>query len=349
MIQFRERIKNPGYAVHAMTFQILSLSGGGYRGLFTAEVLAKLEKQAGRPIGQCFDLIAGTSIGGIIALGLGLGHTAEKIRDTFLEDGLKIFPPRAEPPKNKILAGYKLYRSVVDGPRYDGTLLRQTVEKIVGENALLGDARTRLLIPAINMTQGRVQMFKTPHASTLRLDQHLKVADIAMATSAAPIYFPLARVGESLFADGGLVANSPDACAVHEAIHFAGQQKEDIRILSIGTTSAGFGLPASLGTQFGPKEWFVNARLVNTVFGVQQQIVDYMMMHEFRERYVRLDSDTSAEQAVDVGLDIATKERRGTLLALAHGCYQRACNNRFVIEALAHEPVEPDFVTARAA
>lgn len=332
-----------------MTFQILSLSGGGYRGLFTAEVLAHLEKQAGKPIGQCFDLIAGTSIGGIIALGLGLGHSAEEIRDAFLADGLKIFPPRPEPPKEGIRAKIALYRAVVGGPRYDGTVLRKTVEKIVGAETLLGEARTRLLIPAINMTEGRVQMFKTPHAPSLRIDQHRKAADIAMATSAAPIYFPLAKVGESLFADGGLVANSPDACAVHEAIHFAGQQKDHIRILSIGTTSAGFGLPASLGTQLGPKEWLVNARIVNTVFGVQQQLVNFMMEHEFGDRYLRLDSDTSAEHAVDIGLDIATEERRRTLLALAQGCYQRACNNRFVIEALNHQPVRPDFVKARAA
>ncbi|WP_156312254.1 CBASS cGAMP-activated phospholipase, partial [Methylobacterium platani] len=314
----------------------------------TENALARLEKQAGRPIGQCFDLIAGTSIGGIIALGLGFGHSAEKIRDTFLEDGSKIFPPRPDPPKNKILAGIDLYRSFSGGPRYDGTVLRQTVEKIVGSETILGEALTRLLIPAINMTQGRVQMFKTPHASNLLVDQHLKVADIAMATSAAPIYFPLARIGESLFADGGLVANSPDACAVHEAVHFAGQRKVDIRILSIGTTSTGFGLPASLGTQFGPKEWFVNARLVNTVFGVQQQIVDFMINHELKERYVRLDSDTSAEQAVDIGLDIATEERRRTLLSLAQGCYQRACNNSFVVEMLAHRPVKPNFVKHNA-
>lgn len=332
-----------------MTFQILSLSGGGYRGLFTAEVLAYLEKQAGKPIGQCFDLIAGTSIGGIIALGLGLGHSAEEIRDAFLADGLKIFPPRPEPPKKGIRAKIALYRAVVGGPRYDGTVLRKMVEKIVGAETLLGEARTRLLIPAINMTEGRVQMFKTPHAPTLRVDQHRKAADIAMATSAAPIYFPLAKVGESLFADGGLVANSPDACAVHEAIHFAGQRKDDIRILSIGTTSAGFGLPASLGAQLGPKEWLVNTRIVNTVFGVQQQLVNFMMEHEFQDRYVRLDSDTSAEHAIDVGLDIATEERRRTLLALAQGCYQRACNNRFVIDALRHQPIEPDFVKARAA
>lgn len=329
-----------------MTFQILSLSGGGYRGLFTAEVLALLEEQAGRPIGECFDLIAGTSIGGIIALGLGMGERAGRIRDAFLEDGPTIFPPRPPAPSGGLSAKYALYRSFVDGPKYDGTELRRTVERIVGAETLLGAARTRLLVPAINMTEGRVQMFKTPHAPTLRTDRTHKVADIAMATSAAPTFFPLAKVGKSFFADGGLVANSPDACAVHEAVHFAGQRKEDLRILSIGTTSAGFGLPTSLGADFGPAEWIANQRLVSTVFGVQQQLVDFMMKHDFEDRYLRLDAATTAEHAVDIGLDIATEERRDTLLALAQGCYQRACSQRLVLDVLAHEAAQPEFVAA---
>lgn len=329
-----------------MAFQILSLSGGGYRGLFTAEVLARLEEHAGRPIGECFDLIAGTSIGGIIALGLGMGQRAGSIRDAFLEEGITIFPPRPPAPKRGIRARYAQYRSFVDGPKYDASALRRTVERIVGAETPLGAARTRLLIPAINMTEGRVQIFKTPHGPTLRVDQYLRAVDVAMATSAAPTFFPLAKVGESFFADGGLVANSPDMCAVHEAVHFAGQRKEDVRVLSIGTTSAGFGLPASLGGNFGPAEWIANQRLVTTVFGVQQQLVDFMMKHELGDRYLRIDMETSAEHAVDIGLDIATEERRGTLMALAQGCYQRACSHRLVLDFLTHVPAKPGFVTA---
>lgn len=77
-----------------MTFQILSLSGGGYLGLYTASVLAKLEEQSGRRIVDMFDLLAGTSIGGIIALGLAAGTSAAEIRDAFLENGEAIFGKR---------------------------------------------------------------------------------------------------------------------------------------------------------------------------------------------------------------------------------------------------------------
>jgi uncharacterized protein len=80
-----------------MTFQILALSGGGYRGLFTSAILAKLEQQAQRPIGDCFDLIAGTSIGGVIALGLALGKSADSINRMFLDHGEEIFTKGEQP------------------------------------------------------------------------------------------------------------------------------------------------------------------------------------------------------------------------------------------------------------
>jgi len=79
-----------------VAFQILSLSGGGFLGLYTAAVLAELEERSGKPLNQCFDLIAGTSIGGIIALGLAAGRSASDIRDAFIEHGPRIFP-RAQP------------------------------------------------------------------------------------------------------------------------------------------------------------------------------------------------------------------------------------------------------------
>lgn len=331
-----------------MTFQILSLSGGGYRGLFTAEILARLEEQADRPIGGCFDLIAGTSIGGIIAIGLGMGRTATDIRDAFLDNGEAIFPAQPPPPKGWLRSKIAQYRWFTGGPKYDGVQLKRTIESIVGAETLFGRAQTRLLIPAVNMTAGKVQMFKTPHEATLRVDQHRKAVDVALATSAAPTFFPLAKIGKSYFADGGLAANSPDLCAVHEAIHFAGQQRADVRILSIGTTSAKFGLPASLGGRFGPAEWSANERLVSTVFGVQQQLVDFMMEHEYSNQYFRIDTETSAEHAIDLGLDIADKERRETLQGLAEEAYQRVCSNPAILKALAHCPEPPEFVKQMA-
>ena len=229
-----------------MAFRILALSGGGYRGLFTVNLLKRLEQQAERPIGECFDLIAGTSIGGLIAIGLALGKPAEEIEQVFLEKGEAIFPRRK--PNTQIFSKWREYYGMLRKPKYDGVELRKAIESVVGIDTLIGDARTRLIIPAINMTKGSVQMFKTAHCRQFVVDKNRKAADVAMATSAAPFFFPLAQVGDAFYADGGLAANAPDLCAIHEATAFLEQQPKDIFLLSIGTTTTKFSLPSSLGT-----------------------------------------------------------------------------------------------------
>jgi patatin-like phospholipase/acyl hydrolase len=324
-----------------MPFQILALSGGGYRGLFTSTILASLERQAQRPIGDCFDLIAGTSIGGVVALGLALGKSAESIQKMFLEHGEEIFT-RGEPPRGR-LGRLKARWHQWHNPKYDGTVLRKKIEDVVGENTRLGDARTRLLIPSVNMTKGSVQMFKTAHHRNFLNDHKLLAADVAMATAAAPLYFPMAKVGNSNFIDGGIVANAPDMCAVHEAVKFLDQKIGDISVLSIGTTTSKFSLPSSLGRNFGQKLWLDNGRLVSTVMSSQQQLVDFMLKHQLGDRYVRFDEQPSPEQITDLGLDLATANRRETLLGMADGCYQALSNNTRVLEMLTHRAPKPLF------
>lgn len=159
-----------------MAFRILSLSGGGYRGLYTVAVLKHLEKQAGRPIGECFDMIAGTSIGGIVAIGLALGKTAEQIEALFLDRGEKIFSGS----KWKLLRWTTRLKKPI-GAKYRNEQLRKTIDDIIGD-ALIGDAKTRLLVPSVNMSKGQVQMFKTPHNPRLVRDGSLSAADVAMVT-----------------------------------------------------------------------------------------------------------------------------------------------------------------------
>jgi hypothetical protein len=324
-----------------MTFNILALSGGGYRGLFTIEVLVRMEQRAGRPIGQCFDLIAGTSIGGIIAISLAMGTSAQRIKDEFIARGEDIFPAQKSP--TTFLGKCRETLRLAQKPKYDGIALRKTVEAVIGQDTLIRDARTRLLIPAINMTAGRVQMFKTPHHERLTIDGARKAADVAMATSAAPLFFPLAKMGESFYADGGLAANAPDACAIHEAIHFCEQRPEDLRLISIGTTFTGFGLPTSIGADFGVAKWVDKQRIVATVMGAQQQLVQYMTAHMLRDRYLLIDATLSSEQAADVGLDVATSERRGVLLALAESAFQGIASHALVLQALQHRPAQVSF------
>ncbi len=324
-----------------MPFQILALSGGGYRGLFTSSILTKLEEQAKKPLAECFDLITGTSIGGVIALGLALGKSAESIQKMFLDHGEEIFT-RGEAPRwraAKLKARWSQWRR----PKYDGSVLREKIEEVVGKNTRLGDARTRLLIPSVNMTKGSVQMFKTAHNPNFMNDYKLSAADIAMATAAAPLYFPMAKIENSNFIDGGIVANAPDMCALHEAVHFLGQRMEDINVLSVGTTTSKFSLPSSLGRDFGQKLWLENGRLVSTILSSQQQLVDFMLTHQLGDRYVRFDAQPSPEQTTDLGLDLATANRRQTLLGMADGCYQALSNNPKVVEMLAYRRPVPTF------
>src|SRR5437763_416325 len=90
-VQRRERL--PWRA--EQSFRILSIDGGGIRGIFPAAVLAALEARflGGRSIARCFDLITGTSTGGILALGLAAGRTSRELLDVYLRDGRRIFPP----------------------------------------------------------------------------------------------------------------------------------------------------------------------------------------------------------------------------------------------------------------
>lgn len=314
-----------------MTFQILALSGGGYRGLFTIELLARLEKEAGKPLYECFDLIAGTSIGGIVAIGLAMGKSAESIRDEFLKHGEDIFP------RKYWFKNPYYFLKMVFWPKYSSKPLRTVIENVVGKDTNLGQARTRLLVPAVNMTKSQVQMFKTPHHPNLKVDQHRLAVDVALATSAAPTFFPMAKFDDSLFIDGGIVANAPDLCAIHEAVQYCGVHSDDIRILSLGTTTKKFSLPNSIRVNLGRYGWLRKDRLPSTLISAQQQLVDFMLKQQLKDRYLRIDALPSEDQTSDLGLDVADKKRRSTLQGLASGTYQEFISNKTLQDMLKHE------------
>src|SRR6185437_6955073 len=104
-------------------------------------------------------------------------------------------------------------------------------------------------------------------------DWKLKVADVAIATAAAPTYFELAEVGGHLYADGGLFANAPDLIAIHEAEHFFEAPASAIRLLSIGTTTKSYSMSFGTGRNFGIADWMSDARLFAVTISSQQQFV----------------------------------------------------------------------------
>ena len=316
-------------------FQALALTGGGYRGLFTAKALAVIEAHLKKPVGQCFDLTCGTSIGGIVALAVAFEVPMEQVVKVFLEHGQKIFPLH-DPPSGKLGIGWDLLKHSQKA-RYSSAPLREAITKLIPADTTLGEALHPVAIPAVNVTQGRPQVFKTRHKAEWNRDWKLKVVDVALATAAAPTFFELAQVQGSLYADGGLFANAPDLIAAHEAEYFFGVSAAALRILSIGTTTQSYSLSFSSGRDFGVADWMQDQRLFSVMISAQQQFVDQLVSHRLKDRYVRIDHEPSHEQANDLGLDVATESAKSTLLALADKAVTDVLTSKLLV-FLQHRP-----------
>jgi patatin-like phospholipase/acyl hydrolase len=229
-------------------FRILSLDGGGIKGAFSAAVLAEWEKQTGRVISDHFDLIAGTSTGGIIALGLGLGLPAAKILEFYQKEGPKIFPNITTEQK------LRLNLQHLWEPRYSAALLRKALEGVFGEKRIK-DSKCRLLIPAYDVVAGRVYLFKTTHYPRFIFDQDALAVEVALATAAAPTFFKQAEVAAhsgALYVDGGVWSNCPALAAVTEAVSFLQVPLDSIDLLRIGTLTE----PASFVHDNAGSGWF---------------------------------------------------------------------------------------------
>jgi len=326
---------------HTNHFQILSLSGGGFLGLYQVVVLCELEEKVGKPIAQCFDLLAGTSIGGIVALSLALEIPAITILSAFEKHGQNIFSDRSIPHSTlgKII---DLGRALVN-PKYKHDGLLNALCDFIDPSALIGDLKHPVVIPTINLTKGRPQVFKTPHNERFERDYRVRVHDVALATSAAPTFFPLAQVGNELFTDGGLCANMPDMVALHEAEYFFKVPTESVYILSIGTTTSQFSFSHSTGRNLGILDWFYDTRLMSVILSSQQKLTEYMLIHKLGDRYFRIDSIQSKAQERDLGLDIATSTAQSTIKGLASSALREAISSPVLRGILQHTPPTPYF------
>lgn len=216
-------------------FQILSIDGGGIKGLFSAAILAHLEEDLGINIIDHFDLIIGTSTGGIIALGLGAGMKPKEIVKFYVKEGPNIFP---ETIFSKIK---QLFLN-----KYDSSPLEAALRKCFGDK-ILGESQKRLVIPSYNIGEDDVYLFKTSHHERLKRDYKVPIWKVALATSAAPTFFPSClKLDHIRLVDGGVWANNPTMVGVVEAISMLDVPLSAIRVLSLGTTNAVKGRPNKL-------------------------------------------------------------------------------------------------------
>jgi patatin-like phospholipase/acyl hydrolase len=221
-------VTEPAPAIPRRRFQILALDGGGVRGIFSAALLAELERDLGRPVVSYFDLIVGTSTGGIIAIALGAGMSADAMVELYVSKMTTIFPG-----SHRLREIRRMVR-----PKYGAAGLERVLRGVFGER-LLGESLVPLVIPSFDLGENTVYLFKTPHHARLKRDWRVPMWQVAMATSAAPTYFPaFCLPGDGVrLVDGGVWANNPAMIGVAEAVSMFSQPLDTIRVLSVGTTS----------------------------------------------------------------------------------------------------------------
>jgi patatin-like phospholipase/acyl hydrolase len=183
--------------------RILCIDGGGIMGTQPASFLASLEEDLDHPIGECFDLIAGTSTGGILAIGLALGLPAKELLELYVSRGPHIFGQSGHHVASRLFSLWRRLKHVVR-PKHDANLLRKELHAVLGEKRI-GHAKTRLLIPAWDADHRSVYIYKTAHHERLKTDYKRSALDAAMATAAAPTYYRRHRTTEDVgLLDGGM-------------------------------------------------------------------------------------------------------------------------------------------------
>lgn len=278
--------------------KILSIDGGGIKGLFSAAFLAGLEERFNKQVGDCFDLIAGTSTGGILALALAARIPAKQIVDFYKEWGPKIFIPK--------FRGFRFIKRARFS-KYDDENLKSAVrgvfEKRKMKDIYAAKNPVALCIPSINALTGDPCVFKTQHNTKLGRDNEYYLWEVAMATSAAPTYFPLARINihgssaSNLFVDGGLWANNPSEVALTEALTYLKAKLEDIDLYSLGNIRSNTTFNSDTVTQKGIMLWrekVVNLTLETQAVAIHNQMRLLFESFGLSSHYTRIEQEISS-------------------------------------------------------
>lgn len=265
--------------------RVLSIDGGGIRGLIPALVLAEIEQRTGRPIAELFDLVAGTSTGGILACALtrpGAAPASELV-ELYRTEGPKIFRRSLA---HRVLSGDGLLEE-----KHDDAALEDALDRYLGAGRL-SDATTRVLVTAYDLQARSPHFFKSWRAD---LDGPLRV--VARATAAAPTYFEPLEFGALSLIDGGVFATNPAMCAYAEAVRLGGVPPGFV--LSLGTGSQTRPIMQAEAASWGLVQWV--RPVIDVVFDGVSDTVEYQLKQLMPEgSVVRLQTELDrASDALD--------------------------------------------------
>jgi patatin-like phospholipase/acyl hydrolase len=280
--------------------RVLSIDGGGIRGLIPALVLAEVERRSGRRVWELFDLIAGTSTGGILACALCAPDPlpAEQLVSLYEDEGPAIFDRSV---RQRIRSGEGLLDE-----KYGADALERALERFLSDKRL-AESKPDLLVPAYDMGEPGPYFFKSRKARDEGEDYPLSV--VARATSAAPTYFEPFPLADQALVDGGVFATNPAMCAFAEVMRF--QPTAEIVLLSLGTGQRTRKRSFADVKDWGLVEW---ARpILDVVFDGVSDAVHYQLEHALEAgRYWRLQVElTRASDDLDDASEKNLRDLRG--------------------------------------
>lgn len=281
--------------------KILSIDGGGIRGIIPARILMRLEEDLGAPLNNYIDLVAGTSTGGIIAASIAAGKPMNEVVDLYLEEGVYIFQK-------------KWYRGLINSKYPDHQIDLPLEEHFA--NMKLVDLKIDFLTTAFNITDGKPRFFSK------RGEGPMFVRDVLRATTAAPTYFNPAVIGEKEYADGGLFATSPTMCAYAEAKSLYKKSASEMFVLSIGTCSKVQGYEnASKWHKF---KWITP--LIDSLMSSDAGVTHYQLMQIYKSinlpgNYFRINGNLP--DYIDSSMDNNKRENIQAMLEFADELYDQ--------------------------
>ncbi|MDR1007185.1 MAG: patatin-like phospholipase family protein [Campylobacteraceae bacterium] len=297
--------------------KVLTLDGGGVRGYLTAKILKNIEQSLNEArkeninLGQRFDLIVGTSTGGIIAAALSIGKSANEIFKLYETLIPKIFN-----------------NSRIFGTKYSNVVLKEELQKVLGE-LTLADVTTDLCLASVDIENSSPRFHKSNYldGNSARMDE--KLVDVVLASAAAPTFFPLVdTLHSSNLTDGGIVANNPSLVGFIEAMHLSNKIKDDISLVSVGTGEQCH-MPYDVKklknggklcwiAQCKPRNLLSNpfkhigSPLIELLMESQSKLAHYQTQFLLGERYLRLNPKLS------ISIEIDDAKKIGSLKNLAN-------------------------------
>jgi len=269
-------------------YRILSLAGGGVRGVFQASFLSSLEKQLKDDVSNRIDLVVGTSTGALVGLAVALKIPLSDIVAFYRTEAHKVFDRR-------------LFSDVRKGPHYDQDALRALLERVYQNKTLSDAAPTNIVVTSAVLDRYQHRLFSNI-AGLSGTDAQISAAEAALASAAAPTYFaPVTFAdGELSYVDGGVWANSPTLLAVLIAHYHLDVPLDAIRILSIGTGFYPTGISPADYRQLRPMSSGAVRAVLELMWGCQASFSEtYADLLIPKGHYINADAHLQKDIALD--------------------------------------------------